>query len=236
MQKDEKESFAALFEAQKGAMRRRHFGIGDELDVTVVQIGKDAVFVELDGKQEGFIESKELLGADGKLTVNVGSKLSGRVVEKGGRAGAMRLSPVLVSAPETEEGAETAIVAAGPVVVGAKIKGPVVGIESYGVFVQIGQTPRDKSRAQRGLVPHTELGIARGADPRRHFQVGQEIEAKVVAIDDEGKIRLSIVALGADEEHKAFQAFEQKAKKAEGSQFGTLGDLLATGRKRPKKG
>jgi small subunit ribosomal protein S1 len=224
----QKESFAALFEASQGSVRRRHFGIGDEIDVVVVQVGKDAVFVELDGKQEGFIESEELCDAEGKLTVKVGSRIAARVVEKG--EGSVRLSPVLVGSDD-EPGEVTM---AGPIALGARFKGPVLGVEPYGVFMQLGPTPKDKSRAQRGLIPTGELGVPRGTDIHKHFAVGQEIEAKVVAIDERGRIRLSIAALGADEEHKAFEAFEQTSKKASGgAKFGTLGDLLAN--KQPKK-
>jgi small subunit ribosomal protein S1 len=227
-----KESFAALFEASAGNLRRRHFGVGDELDVVVVQIGKDAVFVELDGKQEGFIEAEELLDSEGKLTVKVGSRIAARVVEKGDAG--VRLSPIIVKVESTDAPGEEVVVSAGQIAVGGRFKGPVVGIETYGVFMQLGPTPKDKSRAQRGLVPMAELGIPRGGDAHKHFKVGQEIEAIVVGIDDRGRIRLSVAALGADEEHKAFEAFEQTSKKASGgAKFGTLGDLLA--KKQPKK-
>jgi small subunit ribosomal protein S1 len=226
-----KESFAALFEASTAGVRRRHFGIGDELDVVVVQVGKDAVFVELDGKQEGFIEAEELLDAEGKITVKAGSRLAVRVVEKGD--GCVRLSPVIVRAESPEEAGEPVIVSAGQVAVGARFKGPVLGVEPFGVFMQLGPTPKDRSRAQRGLIPMAELGVARGTDIHKHFPVGKEIEAKVIAIDERGRIRLSIGALGADEEHKAFEAFEQKSKKSDKPQFGTLGDLLA--KKKPAK-
>ena len=93
---DKRESFAALFEASRDTARRRHFALGDELDVAVVQVGKDAVFVELDGKQEGFIEAKELMNSEGQITVTAGSRLSARVVEMGGRPGTIRLAPILV--------------------------------------------------------------------------------------------------------------------------------------------
>src|SRR2546423_6511311 len=102
------QSFAALFESEAGKTpRRRSFSVGDELDVVVVQIGRDAVFVELDGKQEGFIEAKDLSNKTGELTVKVGSRITARVVEVGGRPGAVRLAPVFVGAPVGEEpGAE----------------------------------------------------------------------------------------------------------------------------------
>src|SRR4051812_26743286 len=98
------ESFAALFEGDAGRTpKRRSFGVGDELDVVVVQVGRDAVFVELDGKQEGFIESKDLMNKNGELTVKIGSRITSRVVETGGRTGAIRLVPVFVRPPASEE-------------------------------------------------------------------------------------------------------------------------------------
>src|ERR671925_90642 len=88
------ESFAALFESEAGRTpKRRSLGVGQELDVVVV----------LDGKQEGFIEAKDLTNKDGDLTVKVGSRITARVVETGGRPGAVRLVPVYVRPPASEE-------------------------------------------------------------------------------------------------------------------------------------
>src|SRR5947208_1514582 len=121
------ESFAALFEAERAAPRRRIFGPGDELDVVVVQVGRDAVFVELDG-----------------------------------------------------------------------------------VFLQI-NTPAaaGQRRGLRGLIPTGELGVPRGADLHKNFPVGTELSAKVVGIDERGRIRLSIVELSADDERRSFEAFDK---------------------------
>src|SRR5258706_12688320 len=98
------ESFAALFESDPARTpKRRSFGVGQELDVVGVKLGRDAVFVELDGKQEGFIESKDLTNKAGELTVKVGSRVTARVVETGGRLGAVRLVPVFVRPPAVQE-------------------------------------------------------------------------------------------------------------------------------------
>src|SRR5438552_700979 len=134
------ESFAALFESEAAKIpTRRSFGVGQELDVIVVQVGRDAVFVELDGKQEGFIESKDLTNKGGELTVKIGSRITARVVETGGRPGAVRLVPVFVRPPVTEEPdavptAMAAGVPAGALVVGASVLGTVALVERYGVF------------------------------------------------------------------------------------------------------
>src|SRR5882757_3450295 len=137
------ETFAALFESDAGAIpRRRSFAVGQELDVVVVQLGRDAVFVELDGKQEGFIEAKDLTNKGGELTVKVGSRVTARVVETGGRPGAVRLVPVFVRPPASEEPDAEPIAAAagapaGALVVGASVHGTVALVERYGVFLQL---------------------------------------------------------------------------------------------------
>lgn len=227
------ESFAALFEKasqQAKSPRRRGLSPGLELDVVVVSVGKEAVFVDLDGKQEGFIDARELSNDQGALTVKVGSRVRARVVEVGGRAGATRLTPVFVR-PPVEEGDEVIqSQAAGPaLVVGARVKGNVSAVERYGVFVTLAGAAEGK-RAPRGLLPLAETGLPRGADPHKHFPIGQEVEAKIVAIDERGRIRLSVKQLAVDEERSAFESFAKKTKKPEGGAptrgFGTLGDLF----------
>jgi small subunit ribosomal protein S1 len=233
-QEPKRESFAALFEGEAGhTPMRRSFKMGDELDVVVVQIGRDAVFVELDGKQEGFIEAKDLTNKGGELTVKMGSRITARVVEMGGRMGAIRLSPVLVRPPASEElDAQPLPVegaaASGAVTVGATVRGTVAQIERYGVFLQLGAAVPGK-RTIRGLVPTAELGVPRGADLHKQFPLGIEIDAKVMAIDDRGRINLSIVALNADAERREFEQHRSKGGgKTEPTTrgFGTLGDLL----------
>jgi len=236
------ESFAALFEGEASrAPQRRTFVPGDEIDVTVVQIGRDAVFVELDGKQEGFIEVKDVSQRTGELSVKVGSRIRARVAEVGGRPGAVRLVPLLVRPPQSDESSEEAFVPAGGVmtaaaggalVVGANAKGTVASVERYGVFVDIGpaagKTPA--KRGPRGLVPVAELGVPRGADLHRLFPVGTELETKIIGIDERGRIRLSVIALRADAERRDFEAFEERSRGGSGAPttrgLGTIGDLL----------
>jgi small subunit ribosomal protein S1 len=229
------ESFAALFEADAGKTtpHRRSFKIGEELDVVVAQIGRDAVFVGLDGKQEGFIESKDLTSKEGNLTVKVGSRITARVVEIGGRLGAVRLAPVYVRPPVAEEPdavPEMAVsVGSGTLTVGASVKGTVALVERYGVFVQMTQGSPGK-RGVRGLVPTSELGVPRGADLHKMFPLGSELEAKIIAIDERDRIKLSVVALNADVERRDYEAHRSKGqgKSETGSpRFGTLGDLFS---------
>jgi small subunit ribosomal protein S1 len=239
------ESFASLFEQSAGAKRTKtkRYQIGETIDVTIVAVTREAVFADLGRKQEGLFERNELSDADGNLLVSVGSRVSATVGAIDNQTGQVRLNPVAVRPPagaEPETGAPAAAVAASgapgktaPMLVeGARVKGSVTGIERYGVFVQIAGT---SGRAGRGLVPASETATPRGADLKKHFTPGQEIEVKILAIDESGKIRLSIAALKVDEERGEFEAYaqaERTSPKTAGPEkpaprnFGTLGDLL----------
>jgi small subunit ribosomal protein S1 len=86
------DSFAALFEQQsEKTPKRRPVNVGDKLTVTVVKVGRDSVFVELDGKRQAFIDATELRAPDGTITVKPGDTLSAVVVELDPRTGDVRL-------------------------------------------------------------------------------------------------------------------------------------------------
>src|SRR5208337_1461770 len=74
------DSFAALFEQGEGAQRARAPRVGDVVIGLVVQVGKDAAFVELGGRQQAFFDVGDLQGADGVTRAAVGDRLEGRVV------------------------------------------------------------------------------------------------------------------------------------------------------------
>lgn len=232
------ESFAALFEQSgRAAPRARRPRPGDVVQATVVQVGKDAVFVELEGRQQAFIEASELQDPEGKTSVAVGDSLEARVVrvdDEGVRVTPTMRAAAAVGATVELRAATGGGAAAGAgaesagakpegirVAVGQVVNGVVDRVESYGVFVQLDGT---KGRAGRGLVPTGELGVPRGADLRKHFPIGTKLKTKIVALE-EGKIRLSITALKDDEERAEVEAFRGKEKQ-DARGFGTLGDLL----------
>ncbi|HEY3815840.1 MAG TPA: S1 RNA-binding domain-containing protein [Polyangiaceae bacterium] len=228
-----KESFAALFEQTgKAAPRARGPRVGDMLEVTIVQVGKDAVFVELDGRRQGFVEAIDLRAPDGTMKAAVGDKLRARVVHVDDQG--VRLAPTV----EAAAAAGVSVSLDGSMepdavkfAVGQMVAGAVERVESYGVFLQIDGT---KGRAGRGLIPTSELGTPRGADLRKAFALGTKLKAMVIGLE-EGKMRLSITALKDDEERKEFEGYKGKGPGPEApaaSGFGTLGDLL---KKRGKK-
>lgn len=239
------DSFAALFEQAQAPRRQRRLSVGDEVDGVVVKIGSDAVFLDLDGKREAFIDNETLRAGEGQpLSLEIGDAVHARVAELGGRAGGIRLEPMSVRRSGQEEDEEQQeqvelVGTAGPkLATGAHVKGEVVRVEPYGVFVQIEGT---SGRQGRGLLPAVETGLPRGTDLRKKFPVGKQLEVKILNIEEDGKMRLSIRALEADEERASFEQFSGKSKQgakdaARSSGFGTLADAFAKSKQRkPKK-
>lgn len=69
--------------------------------------------------------------------------------------------------------------------VGEIISGKVTGITKFGAFVSL---PEGKS----GLVHISEVDQSYVSDIRDHLTEGQEVKVKVIAIDDNGRVNLSI--------------------------------------------
>jgi S1 RNA binding domain protein len=72
--------------------------------------------------------------------------------------------------------------------VGAVIQGTVARIENYGAFLQL-------EDGRMGLVHISEIDRNYVRDVHDHLREGDKVDAKVVAIKDDGKIDLSIKAL-----------------------------------------
>jgi small subunit ribosomal protein S1 len=103
--------------------------------------------------------------------------------------------------------------------VGDVVEATVDKVESFGVFVRFA--------GGRGLVPASESGTPRGADLRRSFKPGDALQVIVLAIDEQGRIRLSKSgAEQAAERAEARAYLEKAAPRGLGKGFGTLGDLL----------
>lgn len=69
--------------------------------------------------------------------------------------------------------------------VGSILEGKVTGITKFGAFVSL---PEGKS----GLVHISEIAYSYVNDVRDHLKEGQEVKVKVIGIDENGRINLSI--------------------------------------------
>ncbi|MBI5532693.1 MAG: S1 RNA-binding domain-containing protein [Deltaproteobacteria bacterium] len=234
------ESFASLFaHSDTASARQRRLSTGEEFETTVIKVTHDAVFVDLDGKREAFIDAMDLVDAEGnRVELAVGARIKAKVVELGGRAGGVRLMPIFVRRPIAagDEPGEADVEMLGPkqaLSVGAKLKATVYRVEAYGAFLQAEGT---SDAAGRGLLPLGETVFPRGTDARKHFTVGQELEVKLVGIDEQKRIRFSTKALLGDEERERFEQFRKEGGGGQGGGpkkgFGTLGDLLSAKKKK----
>jgi len=103
---------------------------------------------------------------------------------------------------------------------GAKISVQVDKVEQRGVHVRIAGAIGKRAR---GYIPGSESGLERGADLRKAFPLGEEVEIKVIGTDRDGGLRCSVKALRMDEERRAIKDYRREASK---QGFGTFGDLL----------
>jgi len=176
MESDPKDdSFAALFESQASKQppqnrRARALRVGDKLEAVVVQVGKEAVFVELDGKQQAFLEVAELRTPEGELEVKLGDTISARVVEIDLSKGFVRLGktmgkPGSVAAIEQAREAQVAV------------EGKVTGVNKGGLEVEIG--------GSRAFCPMGQADAKFLEDPKA--LIGQTLRFLVTDVREGGK-------------------------------------------------
>ena len=164
------ESFAALFEQQATPARSRSFKVGQKLDVLVVQVGRDAVFVELDGKRQGFLEADELRDEQGEITVKAGERITAHVLEANDAQGMFRLGRSFGKTSGVD-GLERAKAA------GVPVEGKITGLNKGGAEVEVGGV--------RAFCPMGQLDTKFVQDATS--LVGQTLSFLVHEIKDGGK-------------------------------------------------
>jgi len=196
--------------ANKYAQGTRHPG-------KVVRLQPFGAFVELEPGIDGLIHTQDLSpkrieGPEDVVKVGDEIEVVVAFVEAGQHKIALHPAPLGDASAEAPQ----------RVVPHKPVKAKVMAIESGGLVVRIlGVTGRNA----RGYVTAAGTGTPRGTELRKSFNVGQEIEAKVIEIDPRrGEVKLSIKALSEDVERNAYQQYRQQLK-AE-ARF-TFGDLLA---------
>jgi predicted RNA-binding protein with RPS1 domain len=87
----------------------------------------------------------------------------------------------------------------------------------------------------RGFLPQEELAQAGGTDLRKRFRLGKELSVEVVAIGEDGKIRLSQRAASEREEREAYRRHVDQGEKRS-AKLATFGDLFKDLKLPTKKG
>jgi small subunit ribosomal protein S1 len=212
-----KDSFASLMADSAVSERaRRRLERGQVLDVTVIQVSSEYVYVDAGTPSDGKIPVGELSDDTGKLRVKPGDTVRASVVEPRSDGSVLR---ALQSASGKEIPKPDEV-----------LQGKVTRVENYGVFVSTAKGD--------GLVPVRELGLAPGADLRKAFPLGKELTVVVLDVDDRGRIRFSAKEVTRVEEQKNFREFTagekpagadngQKKPERAPRNFGSLGDVFA---------
>ena len=90
--------------------------------------------------------------------------------------------------------------------IGSIYEGKVTGITKFGAFVAL---PEGKT----GMVHISEIAHTYVSDIRQHLEEGQTVNVKVIGIDQEGRINLSIKKTTEPERRPAAPSFHTSARR-----------------------
>ena len=192
-------------------------GEGRSVEAYILSAGRGGLTVSVFGI-EGFIPTSQVSAKLQKNISNiVGRKIEVKVLEVDEKNQKLSLSEKAISEKELLEKQDKALKG---IKIGERVKGKVVGLTSFGAFVQIelGETTID------GLVHLSELSWEKTSDASQILEVGQEIEVIVIGTE-EGRLALSLKKTQKDpwEESLGDLKVDQKVK----GKVNKLGDFGA---------
>jgi small subunit ribosomal protein S1 len=168
------EDFAAMFaeseRSSPGRGRRDRAKPGDRVRGKIVSIGRQAVFVELEGGQgDGMLDPADLLGPDGAMTAAVGDSIDAVVVENAG------IGRALVLRRGLGRGADGRADLAQAQAHGIPVEGTVTAANKGGVEVSVA--------GLRAFCPISQLDLRHVEDAT--VFVGQTLSFRVVRYEDD---------------------------------------------------
>jgi small subunit ribosomal protein S1 len=206
--------------AQAGQEVVARLHVGGDYEGTVQSLQKYGAFIELGGGVEGLVHISELAHTRVERVedvLSVGEKIMVRVLaidpaDKGPHP------KLRLSVRALEQAPRAVVPEAGEILTGTVSK-----LSGAGVFVE--------TEKGTGLVPARELGIPRGADFRRMFPLGKEVQ--VVLVNREGasgRLTFSISRVAGVEEEQNYTAFArsqgQRPAASTVEEVGSFGALL----------
>jgi len=197
------EDFAALlaeYEQQGGAKKKQRssaLSVGAEVRGRVVAMSRDAVFVDLGGKDDGVLAMDEVRDPDGQVTVQVGDEIQARIVEIDGRGGGVVLRRMLgrgasQGTAELRQAFE----------LGIPVEGHVTAVIKGGVEVQVAGI--------RSFCPISQLELRHVEDANSY--VGQRLQFKITRFEEGRTTNLVLsrrVLLEADARQRAQELRKQ---------------------------
>lgn len=186
---------------------QRIFEAGESIEITPYDANRGGLLVELEGIR-GFLPVSQLAaghyprvsGADKdeilqKLNALAGKPIKVRILDV-----SRKDNKLIFSEKEAVKDDTQALFA--QLKVGDTVKGLVTGVIDFGVFVNV--------QGIEGLIHISEISWERVEDPRDYIKTGEEVEAKIIAIDKD-RLSLSLKQMKEDpwlQEVKAFKVGE----------------------------
>jgi small subunit ribosomal protein S1 len=178
--------------------------IGAEVRGRVLSIGRDAVFVDLGGKDDGILAIDEVRGPDGQITVAVGDEIAARVVEVDGRSGGVVLRRTLGRGADGRAELQQAFE------LGIPVEGQITGVVKGGVEVQVA--------GLRAFCPISQLDLRHVEDAAPY--VGQKHRFRVTRFEETGRSANVVLS------RRALLEEDQKAQAAELRKHLAVGAVL----------
>lgn len=205
------------------------FREGEVLQGKVTKIADFGAFVELLPGVEGLVHVSEITYQrirHPNQVLAVGQEVAVRVLEIDPERRRISLSMKEAAGmeassqrPERRAGAESSRLQV-PLETGAVLTGVVEKIKPFGVLLRLPEA----GPGAKGLLPLEESGLPDRADLRKRFPEGSSHQVQVLAVDEKGRARLSVKALGEQDERESYRKYTGEKKKSAG--MGTLGDLF----------
>lgn len=175
------EDFAALlaeYEQQGSGTTKKKprsapaLSVGQEVRGRVVAMSRDAVFVDLGGKDDGVLALDEVRAPDGTVTVKIGDEIQARIAEIEGRGGGVVLRRMFgrggtQGSEELRQAFE----------LGIPVEGQVTGIVKGGIEVQVS--------GARAFCPISQLEMRHVDDAAVY--VGQRLQFKITRFEEGGR-------------------------------------------------
>jgi small subunit ribosomal protein S1 len=215
---------ALLEEEERAAAAEIRSSIAVDAVLTgrVVSVREFGAFVDLGGGVQGLLHVSEMSWSrvtDPSQVVKPGDQITVKVlrVEDDGRKISLGLKQLAddpwTTVPERHQPGQIR-------------RGRVTRVASFGAFVEL-------EPGIQGLLPPGEAGLAHGADLKKAFAVGSELDVVVLEVDAAGRrIRLSSQAVSRMQEADEARAYAERTDEAQGQSFGSLADKLRGALKR----
>jgi small subunit ribosomal protein S1 len=164
--------FASLFEASTNInMQIRN---GDKVSGKIISIGKENIFVDLGGRQDGIIDVKDFEDADGELTVKVGDTIEAYSV--GSDSDGIRLKKHLGGSGKGARAVDTVVQDAWNNKI--PIEGKITGERKGGFTVQLASST--------GFCPYSQIAL-RGAGKESADYIGKSFTFMITEYGEEGR-------------------------------------------------